>query len=186
MDVYLKTQCFAWSLCFYQYPDICCCCILFILAVDRSVGDIFREMDAIEQRGRDIENKDDDVHLRSNYKSPRSVPSPRKLLSWESDKCDDCISDNTNWFNSLFSISQCSPGTYWYLHTVLDTLICFSISVWLKHECAVTCSFISVEFWKHFYYLYHPMAGKYWTSLTVISKRIFLLQVKEGIVIRML
>ncbi|GFR62042.1 centrosomal protein of 162 kDa-like [Elysia marginata] len=46
--------------------------------VDRSVGDIFREMDAIEQRGRDIENKDNDVHLRSNYKSPRSVPSPRQ------------------------------------------------------------------------------------------------------------
>lgn len=49
--------------------------------LDRSVGDIFREMDAIEQRGRDIETKNDNVHLRSNYKSPRNVPSPRQRHS---------------------------------------------------------------------------------------------------------
>ncbi|RUS78282.1 hypothetical protein EGW08_013946 [Elysia chlorotica] len=46
--------------------------------LDRSVGDIFREMDAIEQRGRDLENKDEDIQLRSNYKSPRGAPSPRQ------------------------------------------------------------------------------------------------------------
>ncbi|GFN80805.1 centrosomal protein of 162 kda-like, partial [Plakobranchus ocellatus] len=45
--------------------------------LDRSVGDIFREMDVIEQRGRDIENKDNNILLRSNYKSPRGLASPR-------------------------------------------------------------------------------------------------------------
>ena len=52
--------------------------ILNLSSVDRSVGDIIREMDAIDRRGFEIETAEDDIQLRSNYKSPRSPPrSPR-------------------------------------------------------------------------------------------------------------
>ena len=52
--------------------------------MDRSVGDIIREMDAIDRRGYEIETAEDDVQLRSDYKSPRSPHwSPRSPGRWK-------------------------------------------------------------------------------------------------------
>lgn len=45
------------------------------ITVDRSISDILKEMDAIGRRGREIESREEDIQLRSNYPSPKSPHS---------------------------------------------------------------------------------------------------------------
>ncbi|XP_013094419.2 centrosomal protein of 162 kDa-like isoform X2 [Biomphalaria glabrata] len=74
--------------------------------VDRSVGEIIREYDAIDHRG--AEEFDDDVPLRSDYKSPRSPRShaKRKNRSGEGDSnIDYSPTEETELFKPLTSVA---------------------------------------------------------------------------------
>ncbi|XP_012943714.1 centrosomal protein of 162 kDa isoform X1 [Aplysia californica] len=79
--------------------------------VDRSVGDIIREMDAIDRRGREIETTEDNVQLRSNYKSPRSPRSPglhRQLNTEDAGGFDNSHTEDTEVFQPVTSV-----GAHW-------------------------------------------------------------------------
>ncbi|CAG5129779.1 unnamed protein product, partial [Candidula unifasciata] len=65
-----------------------------------SISDILKKMDAIEQREREIENRSEDVQLRSNYTTRRSPRSPDDDLS----RFDSSHTDNTEIYQPITAV----------------------------------------------------------------------------------
>ncbi|XP_059142969.1 centrosomal protein of 162 kDa-like [Physella acuta] len=71
--------------------------------VARSVGDILKEMDAIERRG--IDMGEADVQLRSDYKSPRSQAALHRKPSYDADSFDNSHTEDTEIYRPVTSAS---------------------------------------------------------------------------------
>ncbi|BFZ09746.1 hypothetical protein BsWGS_12785 [Bradybaena similaris] len=75
---------------------------------DVSISDILRKMDAIEQREREIESRNQDVQLRSNYtthRSPRSPGRSHKHFKDDLSRFDSPHTDSTEIYQPITAVS---------------------------------------------------------------------------------
>nr|KAG5706856.1 hypothetical protein BaRGS_004191 [Batillaria attramentaria] len=74
--------------------------------VDRSVGDILKEMDEIQKRQQAVSAAEDDVKLMSDYKSPRSPRSPADQAARDRESTRQAESLRLDYEEQIFKLKQ--------------------------------------------------------------------------------